>query len=190
LKLWWPANGATGIVINPSLTWNPDPDALNYTLHVSTDSVFGATVLFRRAISTSSYEVDSLKKFTSYFWRVSVSKASGTSGWTPTFKFTVGNGIDKGTTPVGNGNCSIVPGTLEIYSCQNGKVRISLPASGTYRLALYTLRGQKAYALAQNAQSAGRATISMENADIPQGFYLMQLSGNGLVVRKNIFLTK
>jgi hypothetical protein len=367
LTLWWPATGAIGIVINPSLTWSPDSGALSYALQVSTDSAFASAIINQTGITETSFEANGLSYATAYYWRVNVTKASGTSGWSSAAKFTTAkppsnaflqdssaNGIvsidaehymanigqnghtwekvlktgyagecamqalpnngtsintgyavnsprmdylvnfiktgkqyiwargigpsgnddsyhagidgketgtcdrissftakwkwskndmdgsaayftvaaagehtvniwmredgfiiDKivittnpnyvptGTGPAESGNNGLkkkmVPGTpedirpvpqaLDIYSCRNGVVQMSLPFAGAYRLTMYALSGKKAGIIAENIGSAGPNAVSLRNMKIPQGFYLMQLSVKGINANRKIYVT-
>jgi hypothetical protein len=191
LALWWPSSGATGVIVNPSLTWSPDSGALSYSLQVSADSGFAAILQNQSGITTNSFEVSGLSNSASYFWRVCVTKAKGTSGWSQIAKFTtVGSGSPKGMTPVSTATIPLVPTVLDIFSCRDGTVQISLPFSGTYRLAIYSVSGQIACASAENIGSAGRNAVSLKNLNIPKGFYLMQLSEKGVTISRKIFVLK
>jgi|GEM_PF-1429116 len=89
IVLWWPSNSATGVVINPSLTWSEVPEALSYAVQISIVSDFATTIIHQTGITTSSYEANILANNTTYYWRVNVTNANGTSGWSSVFKFTV-----------------------------------------------------------------------------------------------------
>ncbi len=85
-----PTNGATGVAINPTLSWNASAGAATYELQVSTSSTFGTTVYDTSGITgTSKVVVTSLSNNTLYYWRVDATNAGGTSGWsTPAYSFT------------------------------------------------------------------------------------------------------
>jgi hypothetical protein len=83
-----PANGATGVAVNPTLSWNTATGATSYGLQVSTSSSFFTTVVNQTAISTTSYAVSGLTGNTTYYWRVNATNAGGTSAWSSSRSFT------------------------------------------------------------------------------------------------------
>ncbi len=83
-----PANQATGIAINPTLTWNAATGATSYSLQVSTDPNFGTTVANQATITGTSYAVSGLLNSTKYYWRVNAANSGGTSAWSSAFSFT------------------------------------------------------------------------------------------------------
>ncbi len=368
LTLWWPSNEATGVVMDPTLTWSEEPGMLSYALQVSTDSGFSKTIINQSGITKNSLDATGLAYATLYFWRVNVTTAGGTTGWSPASKFTLikppktasvqdsgadglvvieaenftasiaqnghswervlnagysgesamqalpnnGTIIDTGYglksprmdyrvlfvkpgkqfiwvrgigasgsddsyhagidgnetgtckrisfftpqwtwskttmegqaayftiseagehivniwmredgfiidkivittnpnyTPTGTGPQvpldqammkKAVPATavrihsgspvLDVYSYKNGSVLFSLPKSGAYQLAVYSLGGKKAITTIENTGSTGYNIVSLPDAQMHQGNYFMRLSMNGLNVNRNIFLIK
>jgi len=83
-----PANGATGIMLPPNLTWNASAGAASYRLQVSTDIAFATTKYDVSGIIATSKTVNGLTNLTKYFWRVNAKNASGTSGWSSIWSFT------------------------------------------------------------------------------------------------------
>jgi hypothetical protein len=85
-----PANGATGVSINPTLLWNASPTATSYRLQISTTTTFeaGSIVLDRSGIATTSHTVSGLSHLTTYFWRVSATGSGGTSSFSVAWSFT------------------------------------------------------------------------------------------------------
>ncbi|MBM2845272.1 MAG: pyrrolo-quinoline quinone [Bacteroidetes bacterium] len=83
-----PANGATGVVTNPTLTWNASTGATSYHLQVSTDPGFATTVVDQSNITTTSSAVGGLAGNTLFYWRVSASNSGGTSAYSTGFSFT------------------------------------------------------------------------------------------------------
>ncbi len=75
-----PANNATNISINPTLSWNSVSSATSYSLQVSTNSSFSSLVVNQSGISGTSYSVN-LNYNTTYYWRVNATNSGGTSGW-------------------------------------------------------------------------------------------------------------
>ena len=85
-----PSNGATGIAVNATLTWNASTGATSYRVQVSTDSGFAATVRDSSNIVTSSYVASGLAATTTYYWHVSATNSGGTSAYSTIWKFTTG----------------------------------------------------------------------------------------------------
>jgi hypothetical protein len=84
-----PANGATGVATNPTLSWNASTGATSYGLQVSTSSSFTTTVVNQTGITSTSYPVSGLANSTTYYWRVNATNSGGTSAWSsPVWSFT------------------------------------------------------------------------------------------------------
>ncbi|HEY9167078.1 MAG TPA: FG-GAP-like repeat-containing protein [Candidatus Kryptonia bacterium] len=102
-----PANGSTGVSINPTLTWNASTGATAYRLQVSTDSTFATTTCDVSGLDTTSKSISGLAHQTKYYWRVNADSATVTSGWSATWSFTtteyvtwtqINNGLTSGQT--------------------------------------------------------------------------------------------
>jgi hypothetical protein len=83
-----PANGATGIATNPTLSWNASDGATSYGLQVSTSSNFSSTGVNQTGITATSSVVTGLANNTIYYWRVNATNSSGTSAWSSSRSFT------------------------------------------------------------------------------------------------------
>ncbi len=84
-----PADGATGVAVTPTLSWNSVSGATTYNLQVSTSSTFAATVVNQTGITTTSLALTTaLSNNTQYFWRVSATNSAGTSANSTARSFT------------------------------------------------------------------------------------------------------
>ncbi|HEY6193966.1 MAG TPA: fibronectin type III domain-containing protein [Candidatus Eisenbacteria bacterium] len=83
-----PANGTTGVAVNPTLSWNASTGADSYRVQVSTSSTFGTTVVNQAGITATSDAITGLTAGTQYFWRVNATNAGGTSAFSTVFHFT------------------------------------------------------------------------------------------------------
>ncbi len=83
-----PANGATGVALNPTITWNAASGAATYRLQVSTSSGFGTTVLDSSGLAVTSVALSGLTNSTVYYWRVDASNVGGTGAWSSVWNFT------------------------------------------------------------------------------------------------------
>ncbi len=87
-----PADGATDVVLTPTLNWNPASFADTYTVQLSLDSTFTA-VFFDSTQAGTSLTLDSLTAVTTYYWRVLASNGVGNSAFSTVFDFTTGESI-------------------------------------------------------------------------------------------------
>jgi len=87
-----PTNGATGIAINPSLTWNTSGGAVSYSVQVATDSIFTAPVVSASGVASTSYGVSALANNRKYYWRVNAVNTIGPGAWSSIRGFTT-NGV-------------------------------------------------------------------------------------------------
>jgi len=83
-----PANGATSVAINPTLSWNASANAASYRVQVSTSSSFASTVFDKSDVTTTSTAVTGLANSTTYYWRVNAANTGGTSAWSSVSSFT------------------------------------------------------------------------------------------------------
>jgi len=86
-----PANGATGVSIPATLSWNASSGASSYRVQVSTASDFSTLTYDQSGITSTSTSVSGLAANTLYYWRVNASNAGGTSAWSATWSFTTGS---------------------------------------------------------------------------------------------------
>lgn len=83
-----PANGSTGVSINPTLSWNTSATATSYRLQVATDTGFSKVVVDQSNLAATSFAVSGLMNNTTYYWHVNASNAGGTSLYSATSNFT------------------------------------------------------------------------------------------------------
>ncbi len=90
-----PAIGATGVSLNPTLTWNATSNATTYGLQVSTTSDFSNLVVYQINLIDSCYTpIGKLTNNTLYYWRVNAANIAGISAWTPVWNFTTDNPVN------------------------------------------------------------------------------------------------
>ena len=83
-----PADGSTGVPINPTLTWNASGGATSYRLQVSITVSFSNIVFDRSGITGTAAVVSGLSNKTLYYWRVYASNASCLSIESSPWRFT------------------------------------------------------------------------------------------------------
>ncbi|MEJ5245830.1 MAG: right-handed parallel beta-helix repeat-containing protein, partial [Bacteroidota bacterium] len=89
-SLQTPANLATNITINPTLTWDAYPTATGYKIQVSTSSTF-ATTIVNETVTGTSRALSNLQYLTTYYWRVKSVRGSEESDWSAVWSFTTVN---------------------------------------------------------------------------------------------------
>jgi hypothetical protein len=187
--LWWPADGATDVPLEPSLTWSTVSGALSYTLQVATDTAFGTIKVNKTGITANSFDAPGLANGVKYYWRVRVIKESGAGGWTPAWEFTASrNGTVGNATPIFGKPAAAIPSALGLSLCQSGAVQIALPQSGAFELSVYSLNGQKACVPLAGIGAAGYCMVSLSQLGISKGFYLLRLSMGGKSVSGKVFM--
>ena len=85
----YPPNDTTGIFPTLTLNWPDAPGAVSYRVQLSSDSLFGSTILNVGGLPVSQVPVPDgyLMPMSKYYWRVNSTNADTTTGWTPTFRF-------------------------------------------------------------------------------------------------------
>ncbi len=76
-----PADGATGVALNPTLSWNTVTCATAYDVQVATDAAFTAPAINMTGVATSSTIVGQLNGSTFYYWRVRSTLGATVSAW-------------------------------------------------------------------------------------------------------------
>ena len=82
-----PADGATDVVLAPTLTWDVDGNAKSYDVEVATDSGF-TNVVSSGNVTTNAYTTPALSETTTYFWRVKPKNDCGEGNFSSAFSFT------------------------------------------------------------------------------------------------------
>ena len=84
-----PANSATGVAVNPTLTWSAVTGAVTYRVQVLTAADFSTGIVVDDStLTTASKPLSSLANSTVYYWRVNAKNTGGTSAWSTASSFT------------------------------------------------------------------------------------------------------
>jgi len=84
-----PADGATEVIYNGSLSWTADPIAEDYLLEVATDMNFN-TVIVSEPVDAASYDyTSSLDPSATYYWRVTGRNICGNGPTSEIWSFTI-----------------------------------------------------------------------------------------------------
>jgi hypothetical protein len=88
-----PAQGATGVSQNVTLSWNLSTNADYYAVQVATNSTFTNKVVDVSDIYTTTYTVSGLAANTMYYWRVRALNGMGASSYSTIRSFTTVAGV-------------------------------------------------------------------------------------------------
>jgi serine protease len=72
-----PANGASGVLISPELSWSAVAEGASYAVEIATDAGFNDIVYSANVASTTHAVAAALPSSTELFWRVTASNACG-----------------------------------------------------------------------------------------------------------------
>jgi hypothetical protein len=145
-----PANGATGVVVNPTYSWTASAGATTYTLQVALDAGFTNIVINKTGIvGTSDTPTTTLNNNTLYYWQVIAVNGNGN---------TTATGAPWNFTTVA---AASPPGAFNLIAPANGSTGVSL--TPTYSWAAST--GASTYTL-QVALDAGFTNIVINKTGI------------------------
>lgn len=132
-----PTDGATGVSVSPTLSWNASSGATSYSLQVSTDSAFGTLVVNQSGITGTSAAISGLAASTLYYWRVLATNSGGDSPWSTVWSFTTVAGSPPAA-PVlrspnnGQNNVSRTPTLVWYASTGATSYRVQVSTSSTF----------------------------------------------------------
>ncbi len=81
-ELLSPQNNAIDIAKDVTFTWSASAGAENYSLQISTDSLFTSFVYNQSGLMTTSKQTSGLFYNTKYYWRVKANNSFASSNWT------------------------------------------------------------------------------------------------------------
>ncbi len=82
-----PLNNSVNVAAAPTMQWQTGGKASTFTLMVASDSLFTDIVL-QSTMTKTAKTTQMLAQRTAYFWRVRSTNSTGSSAWSPTFRFT------------------------------------------------------------------------------------------------------
>jgi hypothetical protein len=181
VELFLPANDSTGTPRRPRFVWVATPDAITYTLRISTaDNFIGLDDFIYTGIQSTLLELPvNLAYNTPYFWRVRAENSGGPGAWSPTWRFTV-QGV-----PVSLNEDTDVP--IEFVLKQNypnpfnpnTRIEYGLPESGNVSMIVYDVMGRPVASLVNEVKQRGYHTVDFDASGLPSGMYIVRvISGN------------
>jgi hypothetical protein len=94
--LMTPPNGTTGVNDGITLKWTSQ-SALSYYVQVSPNQLFVPTLVDTNVVGSDSLVLRGMSPNTTYFWRVNASNGSGTTDWSPVWRFSTAVSTDCST---------------------------------------------------------------------------------------------
>lgn len=184
-----PADGATGVAPDGTLSWEAVGTAEGYDLQVATTADFASSVVDEEGLSETSYTL-ALAGGTLYYWRIRGRNSAGVGPWSATFSFTTASGV--GVEP----REGAVP---EAFSLE-GNFPNPFSASTTihFRLAnpehavldVYDATGRHITRLVDQHMPAGSFGADFEAHNLPSGVYLVRLSAGAATTTRTITLIR
>lgn len=171
-----PADGATGVEVDPALAWNSSLGASFYHVQLSLDPAFGSFVENVTGIGDTSFTPSVLLMLdTVYYWRVRAGNSGGTTLFSAEWSFrTV---LITSVTQVGSG----IPDAFEL--AQNfpnpfnpsTTIRFGLPSESYVLLIVYDMVGNQIGTAFSGVRQAGTHQVSFDSANLSSGVYFYQL---------------
>jgi hypothetical protein len=141
-----PADGATGVSINPTLTWNASSGATTYRAQLSTTADFSTLVADRTGLTGTSVTITGLAANTLYYWRVNATNTGGDSPWSTVWSFTTAAGSAPPAPTLsspanGSSNVSRTPTLVWNAAAGATSYRLQVSTSSTFTTTVYDQSG-------------------------------------------------
>jgi len=194
VTLLTPADGATNVVLSPTLTWSAAAGALYYRIQVSkNDPNFGQVNLIANdsvGAGATSKSLLNLTGQTNYYWRVAVFTAGGVSYFqNPAFSFTTQSSVGVGDKDQRGPQGFLLYQNYPDPFNPSTTITYSLPVQAHVRLAVYTVLGVEVETLVDGVQSQKIKSVEFRPHDLPSGAYIYRLSaGDFTDVRRMLLI--
>ncbi|MCZ7556303.1 MAG: hypothetical protein M5R41_07880 [Bacteroidia bacterium] len=168
-----PLNGYPDVSLSPVLQWYPVAGARIYRLQLSRSNQF-TTILRDTLINGAGLQLRGLSSFTSYYWRMAVTTARGTSLWSEPWLFRT---INIGTGMEGLRAHATQLRLLDVWpQPASGIVHVRLEGSSTEAvLQLYDVLGRCVRSYAVPGGASGRRITTLHLTGLPAGSYILRL---------------
>ena len=185
-----PANGETGVSLQPTLSWVASPGAVNYHLQVSGHSDFSFPGVDDSLLTTTSSQIGPLNEKKVHYWRVSAKNTSGRSPWSEGFSFTTqaASGIQE--------DDALVIKEYQLLPCYpnpfNPTTTISyqIPRAGRVQLRIYNTLGVEVTTLVNRDQQPGYYNVTFDGGTLPSGTYVVWLHAGSFVASQKLILLR
>ncbi len=185
-----PSAGTTSIPRKATLVWNSSSQATSYHLQISPSPVF-TTITFDTTMADTSVKLSApLTAETWYYWHVSASDTSGSSGFSAVDSFETGTGIDgidqqmnfpRQFALLQNYPNPFNPSTVIGYN---------VAAPSMVRISVYNVLGEKVAALVDGVMPPGQYTLTFDGSKLASGLYFYRMTAGHFVSVKKFLLMK
>lgn len=139
-----PSNGATGVELSPTLSWNPVLGASSYRVQVSKSSDMSSPVVDQSGVASTSLTVGPLDKSTIYHWRVRANNAA-TDQWSTIWSFATGTGAPGQVTLISPADAATGVSTSPTFTWH------AEASAASYRFDLSTTAGFSSFVVSQSS---------------------------------------
>ncbi len=166
-----PANNASGISINPVLSWQAAATANSYEVKVFNEG--GSLIYSNSTIATTQVQIGPLDYLKKYFWLVRAKNTFGYGQYSTPFNFTTQSISD----------INDETGGISFWLSQNypnpynpaTQISYGIAASGEVELLVFDIYGEEVAELVNEYQSTGNYTIKFNASALPSGVYFYRL---------------
>ncbi len=176
--LLYPANGATNVNTNPTITWSPVDGAESYRIQISTKEGFdGSLVVNQGSLTESKYVFNNSESGVLYRWRVRGESSSGNGDWSSAYSFTTDPGSSIKETD--NSGINISPNPVSDHLI----IRMACQEYKNIKISIFDLNGTRMAVFDGNAHE-GLEEIKINMSDLSSGVYLIVITDGIKVTTK------
>ncbi len=173
-----PSNGATGLPIDPVLTWNRPANAVTFRLQVSASPTFSPLIVDQSSIFDTFFNASGLLNNTTYFWRVNATNAGGTSSYSSTYSFTtLATSIEhEGGIPERFSLSQNFPNPFN----PSTTIRYSIPVESFVKIKIINAIGKIVDERINRTQSAGNYKLNWNAGNLAAGIYFYSIEAQAI----------
>ena len=189
--LAFPQNSQADLPVFMSVRWNPalSGKAVSYRIQIGKSGDFASPVMDSAGVADTTITAPPLEYFTIYFWRVRATNATGTSPWSPSFKFRTVQ--VSGVVPVPD-----LPSTFGLDQNYPNPfnpvttIGYQVPSAGRVTIIVYDLLGQEVERLVDEVQPPGRRSVPWNGSNRASGMYIVRMTAGSFTATKRMMLIK
>ena len=165
-----PDNGATGIDLTSTFTWDNAQGAETYHIQIADNDAFNNLLVDESGIANTNYVATLADYEITYYWRVMASNSIGDSDWSAVWSFTTEDnvGIDE-----------FISNSMKVYPNPAKDIifiDFDSQRDSEIRLAIYNSMGNIVM-ISKDIITLGKNTIELDIQKLPAGTYYYQLTG-------------
>jgi photosystem II stability/assembly factor-like uncharacterized protein len=170
-----PENGATGVSISPTFSWQALKSTDVYQFQVSTLPDFSILVINDTHLPYTFYPADSLSPQTTHYWRVRGLNSSGQSRWSEIRHFTTGSTVRIASDPNEITKTFQFPQNYPNPFNATTNIAFSIALPSQVRIEIFNISGQKIKTVLDKQFATGTFQHRWHAENMAGGVYLIQL---------------